>query len=1215
MRLPLLPRRYVRHSTLILGLLLCGLLLWANPAVTPLGKPSWAPWFGEPLPPTSRDTATAPLPPRLTLHLVPHSHSDIGWNLSFQGYYNASVHEVLRRVTRELLRSPGRRFTWGDLAFLDMWMADEGDSLVEPSGNVTWRGALRRLAAEGRMDVVGGTYVSPDEGLATWWALNSLADVGRRTHHALLGSATNVGWQIDPFGHFARMPRLLANAGFTRFVLGRMAYDELYALRAQGALQFLWQAPDGSHAPLLTHFLSTHYAFPSAELDFDNTEQCDVGRLAGLLRRYAVQQVRQYPGHGHIMVMLGDDFRYVEAQRAFACIDRLVQHDKLLPGVTMRYSTPSEYFASVEPHLLGPSARLHRLTGDMYPYQDKPYEQYWAGILASRPRLKRAVRQAEHTVQHAEALVAVARAMPGAARRAEAWDVLEEHMEEARKQVAIGYHHDAITGTCAHEAYVDYLDRLERAERSALRVARLALMLGAGAAGGSSPPSKRAVARQLAAAGRTHEPASLTSSDGALHVPASACSAGQCPGTLVAVSNMGLLAAQSQVVRLHVHTLNMTLVDAHTGEEPVGPLQVEAKDSGYTVSFVARGVPAMGVRSYVLRRPAEGEAGLELVGGPDGSASARFLEKNGWRVDVSAHGSRVRMRVSRVESQKKRKAGGVVEAAVVWHEMRQYFANPRVQASGAYVMHSFMLMYAVVFCVLGAAACGGLGAAWMVHRGGGLRSLGRPAGPLEAVPLKKEEAADEATRLSVESDGSGESLELVTPVPTVPTVQTVPTAQTVQTVQTAQQTEGRAVWPALAGGGAGTLLVYYVAQVADIGRLDMWTVGGGQVALRLILPAFLLAYLPSAALRLSPRQLLFLALGLALGTVSAMFCFPAWQSRPLRLGTDAPMELRFSQGSVCDVAHVRVDGMGTEVEYRLCADRAPLVEVQVRVAAAVDREVVEHFSVEQPHAWGDGLLSACRFSLFDGVSVAQHAYRRWTPVPGNMYPAVSHVSLGDVGSLGRLGRLTLHSRQPVGATCVRGDTLELLVHRSMAGNDFRGLREPLVDHDAAVITHYVDLGLGRKDDKEEEEDDGLETNGEVNAPPLAVLLPRGLASTKLAYWSALGDRPADKTLRRLRFVGVHASNRDLLNITTGAPPLAAAPGALSVYARILALPDARSPHVPVVVDRLFGPEERKYRVEGDWSIAPVSAVNRSISSVERIELLPGRQALFRIDLG
>ncbi|KAJ2372861.1 mannosyl-oligosaccharide 1,3-1,6-alpha-mannosidase activity protein, partial [Coemansia sp. RSA 2603] len=353
---------------------------------------------------------------------------------------------------------------------------------------------------------------------------------------------TSVGWQIDPFGHFARLPRLLANSGFTHLVLGRMSHDTLYALRMRHALQFLWQAKDtggggAAHHPLLTHFLSTHYAFPAKELDFDHTESCDVPRLLRVLRRYALQQVRQYPGHGHVLVMLGDDFRYVAAERAFACIDRLVAHQGL-PGITLRYSTPSEYFASVEPHLLDPAQPLYRLKGDLYPYQDKPYEQYWAGILASRMRLKRAVRLAEHCVQHAEALVAAGHVRARSSGLRDAWETtLEQHMEEARKQVAIGYHHDAITGTCSHTAYLDYLDRLQHAERTALRVARVALLLSSGQA-----MTDALVSRELSTERRPELAYSTMQDhahalDAALHVPASVCSAESCAGTLVVVSN------------------------------------------------------------------------------------------------------------------------------------------------------------------------------------------------------------------------------------------------------------------------------------------------------------------------------------------------------------------------------------------------------------------------------------------------------------------------------------------------------------------------------------------------------------------------------------------------------------------------------------------------------------------------------------------------------
>ncbi|KAJ2788507.1 Alpha-mannosidase 2, partial [Coemansia guatemalensis] len=253
-----------------------GVVLWMNPQVLPLNKGSWVPRFGEPGAPTEREMRQAALPRKLTLHMLTHSHSDIGWNLSFEGYYKASVHSVLRQVTRELWADGRRRFTWGDIAFLDMWMADEGtqDSGLEADGKeMTWREAVTVLVQRGQLDIVGGGYVSPDEGLTTWWAHNAIVDVGHRTL-AELNTTTRVGWQIDNFGHMNTMAHVLSNTGYRQLVLGRMAFRQQYDLATQGQLQFEWRSEEHGRLGargLLTHFLVDHYQAPSARFDFDFT--------------------------------------------------------------------------------------------------------------------------------------------------------------------------------------------------------------------------------------------------------------------------------------------------------------------------------------------------------------------------------------------------------------------------------------------------------------------------------------------------------------------------------------------------------------------------------------------------------------------------------------------------------------------------------------------------------------------------------------------------------------------------------------------------------------------------------------------------------------------------------------------------------------------------------------------------------------------------------
>ncbi|KAJ1811966.1 mannosyl-oligosaccharide 1,3-1,6-alpha-mannosidase activity protein, partial [Coemansia sp. RSA 2598] len=729
--------RYLRSGAMLLSFTGLALLLYSNSAVLPFGKPAWAPWFGEPGPPTSRDISAQPrLPDTLTLHLVPHSHSDIGWNLSFEGYYHSVVRDVLRRVSRELWKDPRRRFTWGDLAFLDLWMAQEGtenSGLKAEGKELTWSHVLRALVQRGQMDIVGGTYVSPDEGLTTWWAHNTIVDTGHRTLDKLLGTNTSVAWQIDNFGHFNTMPYLLANAGYSSLVLGRMAYRDLYEFSSRSNLQFRWRSPlkPGS---LLTHFLSTHYAFPSKLLDFDNTRQCNVDLLLGVLRKYALTQVRQYPGHGQILVMMGDDFRYGNAQRGFECMDQLIAGNSLA-GIKIRYSTPTEYLSSVSSQPGFSAADLYTFEGDFYPYQDKPYEQYWSGILASRPALKGLIRSAEQAVQHTEGLVAAAKLFAGNLSEQKArWDVLESHLEYCRKQVAIGYHHDAITGTCSTAARYDYVERLRAARNVALRISRYALEMASADKSAGAGDSVRVMRKQLVKSrvpDRQSNSLGYNTADkpdsedrgggdaqearGYLDIPEDVCSDPACPGSLVTVTNAASLVAQDQVVRLVVSTLNATVVDARTGKA-VSDVQVNRRPDGrFLVSFLAKDIPGLGFRSYLVHRShaADTQPRLQEARSADPPFSPT-LSTSHLQVDLSVLGSRVRLSI---------KDTGTNETRVVWHSLKQYFANPRMQSSGAYVMHSFMLMYSMVIYAFGGALCAGLLLSFAVHRGAYLHGV------------------------------------------------------------------------------------------------------------------------------------------------------------------------------------------------------------------------------------------------------------------------------------------------------------------------------------------------------------------------------------------------------------------------------------------------------------------------------------------------------------
>ncbi|KAJ2116796.1 Alpha-mannosidase 2 [Coemansia sp. RSA 922] len=1086
----MLPRRYIRGGGLVLAAVAATVVISGNQAVFPFGKSPWMSWFGEPGPSNDRDISLAPMPTSLTLHLVPHSHSDIGWNLSFEGYYRRSVHQVMRRVVSELWLDPRRRFTWGDLAFIDMWFSDEGDTphggmLRGAPATLTWRQAVQRLVVEGRWEIVSGTYVSPDEGMTTWWAHNAIVDVGHRFLAKELNTTSEIGWQIDNFGHINTMPYLLGNTGYSSMVLGRMAYRQLRDFADSSSLQFLWQR-DSVTPALLTHFLSVHYAAPSPSFDFDNTERCNPAELLEELMGFARSQVRQYPGHGHILVMMGDDFRYVHAQRGFSCLDKIVDLSETRSaedGISVRYSTPSEYFASVRPHLDMASLRLHG--DDFYPYQDKPYEQYWSGVLATRADLKWLIRDTEQIVQHVEALLTVMRIREHTSGVTRDWEPLERRLEDCRKQVAIGYHHDAITGTCAAVAAADYKLRLRRAARQALGVGRAALLF-------MREPFAEAKgdAYNTAAQYELGEDADNLARE---YVVAAS------NDNSITVTNAAALAPQDAVVRVQLASLDSEIVDSATDQAM--PADVVGSAGGKPiVEFLARDVPALGLRSYSVRK---GERIADRITSQGATAQ---LRKGDTHVDLRIVNGRIRVSIG--------------STAVVWHSLRQYFANPLVQASGAYIMHSFMLMYMTVFAVFGGALVLGLGISSAVHYSGATW-----------------------TRRAL-----------------VPRLR-----------------HGKPTWwssPAsiVAGSLCGVTFTYYVAQVADVEMLTAWTVGEGLIGLRLAIPVFLSAYALAGALRWPTRRCVLYVYGVTAGVVLTLFWAPTWQSRPIE-----PVSSLFSirSGSVCDSAQIH---LGTAlVTYRLCTDQPGLLQVTTAMAAAQDREVVAQYELEQPGWYG----SSCSFDIFNGVDVVRRQYSRWTPVPGNYYPAVSHVSLAH-------GPLALHLRHATGATCIRRNTLEVMVRRDMSANDYRGLIEPISDSGPVAAPHFIDVS-GRPD--------VLATNHLVNTPPMAFVLP----AKNLNSFSLL-----EKPLKRARLVGFQVADSSVY-----APASGDESSTLSVLARVQALPGFQA--LNILPSDLLTPATKAFAIDGgDWAMAPLSTRNRTERHVNRLHVSAGQQTLFRL---
>ena len=58
----------------------------------------------------------------LQIHLMPHTHCDVGYKKTFEGYFLTEVRPILHSVTKALMSDKERRFIWSEVAYLKRWL-------------------------------------------------------------------------------------------------------------------------------------------------------------------------------------------------------------------------------------------------------------------------------------------------------------------------------------------------------------------------------------------------------------------------------------------------------------------------------------------------------------------------------------------------------------------------------------------------------------------------------------------------------------------------------------------------------------------------------------------------------------------------------------------------------------------------------------------------------------------------------------------------------------------------------------------------------------------------------------------------------------------------------------------------------------------------------------------------------------------------------------
>ncbi|XP_057965070.1 alpha-mannosidase [Malania oleifera] len=393
---------------------------------------------------------------KLNVHLVPHSHDDVGWLKTIDQYYvgsnnsiqGACVENVLDSVVEALLRDSNRKFVFAEQAFFQRWWTVQSAGMQE---------LVRNIVDAGQFEFINGGWSMHDEATCHYIDMIDQTTLGHRFIKKQFNKIPRAGWQIDPFGHSAVQAYLFgAELGFDSVHFARIDYQDREKRKEDKSLEVIWRGSKtfGSSSQIFANAFPVHYS-PPPGFHFEVNDDTVPVQDNPLLYDYNVEQrVNDFINASmvqanvtrtnHIMWTMGDDFQYQYAESWFKQMDKLIHYVNKDGRVNALYSTPSIYTDAKN----AANESWPLKTDDYFPYADS-INAYWTGFFTSRPALKRYVRMLSGYYLAARQLEFLAGRRSSGPNTFSLGDAL-----------GIVQHHDAVTGTAKQHTTNDYAKRL-----------------------------------------------------------------------------------------------------------------------------------------------------------------------------------------------------------------------------------------------------------------------------------------------------------------------------------------------------------------------------------------------------------------------------------------------------------------------------------------------------------------------------------------------------------------------------------------------------------------------------------------------------------------------------------------------------------------------------------------------------------------------------------
>jgi hypothetical protein len=545
-----------------------------------------------------------------TMWMVSHFHYDpVWWNT--QGQFTEArlvlpdedgvlpdtrtAFDLVRLHLEKARRDPDYKFVLAELDYLKPHF----DAFPQD------RAFVRSLLADGRAELVGGTYNEPNTNLTGAETTIRNAVYGMGFQRGVLGAEPASAWMLDAFGFDPGFPGLMAAAGLTSSSWARGPFHQwgpAVNTDMQFPAEFEWLSPDGSG--LLTAYMANHYG---AGWVLHTAENLEAALRAAYEQFRALAPVA---ATRNVMLPVGSD--HVIPARWVTDVAREWGARYVWPRFVP--AIPRDFFAAVRADSDAEPARFWVMpqTRDMNPV--------YTGKDVSYADTKLAARAGEVAVLEGERLATLAW-LRGAAYPAESLD-------KAWRQLAYGAHHDAITGTESDEVYLDLLAGWREAWQrgDAARRDAVAYLAGAPAPDAAAHGAGEAVLNGQGLNGQGLNGQGL---DG--HMRGG-------PGLGVTVVN-GLARERDGMVTATVKlaapgTPWLAVTDPATGDRvPALAEGVRRHPDGslaeVTLTFRARAVPALGLLRYPL-------AAAALPGDSAGPGAGGWADASGLAIENGA---------------------------------------------------------------------------------------------------------------------------------------------------------------------------------------------------------------------------------------------------------------------------------------------------------------------------------------------------------------------------------------------------------------------------------------------------------------------------------------------------------------------------------------------------------------------------------------------------